>query len=158
MLTVTRKHRISAAHRLYDYTGKCERLHGHNYDISITITRPALDALGMIIDFADIKRLLLTALDQAWDHKTLLYDKDPLCTTLKKILDDGSVCAVPFNPTAENMACYLGETFFPGILAQQNVPQNLSVISVTVYETPENLATWQKTESAANSTYPPSHP
>ena len=143
LITVTKKHTIAAAHRLYDYNGKCERLHGHNYQILLTLTAPSLNHLGMIIDFDDIKNILIRALDQAWDHKTLLYINDPLCAKLSQILDDDSVVPCPFNPTAENMACYLGQEFLPKIIAEQKLPQGLQVQSVTVYETNDNLATWQ---------------
>lgn len=144
MLSVTREHSFAAAHRLFDYNGQCERLHGHNYGISITLSQPELDSLGMVLDFAEIKNILLTRLDEAWDHKTLLYDQDPLTQQLIDILEDGSVCALPFNPTAENMAQYLGETFFPDILKEKGFPPNLEVTKVTVHETKNNYATWTK--------------
>ena len=143
MITVTKKHTISTAHRIYDYNGQCERLHGHNYQIVLTISAPSLNNLGMVIDFADIKTKIISALDQAWDHKTLLYEKDPLCDKLLQILDDGSVLPCPFNPTAENMAAYLGDNFFPKIIAKYFPNQGLEVKTVTVFETQDNLATWQ---------------
>lgn len=144
MLAVTRQHTLAAAHRLYDYNGRCERLHGHNYRIEVTVSARGLNALGMVVDFADIKRQLLDALDQAWDHRTLLYDRDPLCAQLSAILDDGSICAVPFNPTAENMAAYLGEVFFPQVLRQSGLPQDLRVDSVAVHETEGSQARWSR--------------
>ncbi|MBQ7739364.1 MAG: 6-carboxytetrahydropterin synthase [Desulfovibrionaceae bacterium] len=143
MITVTKKHTISSAHRLYDYNGQCERLHGHNYQIVITLTAPSLNHLGMIIDFADIKSILIRSLEEIWDHKTLLYEKDPLCDKLAQILDDGSVHPCSFNPTAENMAKYLGEEFFPKIIADKITIPDLKITSVTVFETENNLATWQ---------------
>ena len=38
MISITREHVIAAAHRLFDYCGRCERLHGHNYRIRVTLT------------------------------------------------------------------------------------------------------------------------
>ena len=144
MLSITRRHTISLAHRLYDYEGKCERLHGHNYVIELTLTRTSLDALGMIVDFTRIKKVLLQTLDAAWDHRTLLYQKDPLSSALADILTDGSVCRVEFNPTAENMAQYLGATFFPKVLHDHFPDEDLAVTRITVYETPDNSATWER--------------
>ena len=143
MLKLTRKHSIAAAHRLFDYTGKCERLHGHNYIIEITLLADNLDSLGMIMDFGTVKSELLNPLDTIWDHRTLLYDKDPLCNDLQEILSDGSVCAVPFNPTAENMAQYLGETFFPEQLRRIEC-NNITVVRVAVFETENNSAVWER--------------
>ena len=142
MISVTKKHTFSAAHRLYDYNGQCEHLHGHNYQVELTITKENLNSLGMIVDFADIKHILLHALDKEWDHKTLLYAKDPLSHKLAEILTDGSVCTVPFNPTAENMAAYLGTEFFPQILRKMNMPKDLKIVKVTIFETEHNSASW----------------
>lgn len=142
MITVTKRHTFSAAHRLYDYNGKCEHLHGHNYKIEITITNDSLDELGMILDFAAVKDLLLTKLDALWDHKTLLFSKDPLSKELPNLLQDNSVCTVPFNPTAENMAQYLGEIFFPKLLKEAKCQPSLRITAVAVFETENNFASW----------------
>lgn len=142
MLTVTSRHKISAAHRLYAYDGKCEHLHGHNYLIEITLAAEQTDTLGMVMDFSTIKECLLAELDKLWDHRTLLYDQDPLCRPLQDILHDTSVCAVPFNPTAENMATFLGSQFFPKLLAAKGFSQRLSIQRITVFETENNSATW----------------
>ncbi|MBQ9406617.1 MAG: 6-carboxytetrahydropterin synthase [Desulfovibrio sp.] len=144
MLQITRQHVISAAHRLYDYDGRCERLHGHNYRIEVTIGAPTLDRQGMVVDFAEIKKHLFGALDAAWDHRTLLYVHDPLCGHLSAVLDDASLCPVPFNPTAENMAAYLGEEFFPAVLRQADLSRVLTVDSVVVHETEGSSARWSR--------------
>lgn len=143
MMQVTRRHRISAAHRLYEYNGRCERLHGHNYKIEISVTASTLNHLGMILDFGQVKGVLGEALDTAWDHRTLLYDKDPLCAQLEELTKDGTVCPVPFNPTAENMACHLGTVLFPEALKKAGIG-GVTVSSVTVYETDNNSATWSR--------------
>ncbi len=145
MMHITRRHCISAAHRLYDYGGRCERLHGHNYQICLTLSAPELDELGMVADFGEVKQLLFGALDEAWDHRTLLYDKDPLCARLQALLeDDGSICPVPFNPTAENMAAWLATDFFPAVLERTGLGRRVFVRRVTVYETENNCASWEK--------------
>ena len=141
MLEITREHVIAMAHRLYDYNGCCERLHGHNYRIAVTLAANKLNHHGMIADFALLKEVLFGALDNAWDHRTLLFERDPLCASLAK-LDDGSLCVVGFNPTAENMAAYLGEKFFPAVMRDAALPADLRVVAVAVYETDKNYAKW----------------
>ncbi len=144
MMQITRKHIISSAHRLYDYDGRCERLHGHNYRIEATLSTPQLNRLGMIVDFAEIKKILFGALDAVWDHRTLLYTKDPLCAKLAGVLDDDSLCPVPFNPTAENMATYLGEEFFPSVIREAGMPEDLRIDKVVVHETDGSSACWSR--------------
>ncbi len=141
-MLITRRHCIASAHRLYQYGGRCERLHGHNYRIELSLSAEELDEEGMVADFGEVKRLLCGELDEAWDHRTLLYDQDPLCAQLRDVLPDGSLCPVPFNPTAENMAAHLGRVLFPKALERAGLAGRVRVAQVTVYETDNNSATW----------------
>ncbi len=61
---------FSAAHVLHGYPGACERVHGHNYDVHVEVLADALDALGMGIDFEDIKRASQEAIADL-DHRHL---------------------------------------------------------------------------------------
>lgn len=49
---------FSAAHQLRHYHGKCEQLHGHNWDIEIVLTKNKLSPLGMVIDFVEAKKII----------------------------------------------------------------------------------------------------
>jgi len=57
MFTVKKTLTISSAHYLPEYPGKCRRLHGHNWRITATCQSKELDEQGMVVDFAEIKRL-----------------------------------------------------------------------------------------------------
>ncbi len=65
--TLTVKDHFDAAHSLYDYPGKCRNLHGHTWDIEVTVSSRELDAIGIVYDFKDLKEALHTILD-AYDH------------------------------------------------------------------------------------------
>ncbi len=87
MYTVIKRIEISAAHSLsLSYASKCERLHGHNWIITIHCRAAELNADGMVIDFTRIKEDIHSQLDHA---------------NLNEIL--------PFNPTAENIARWICE-------------------------------------------------
>lgn len=74
---------LSASHCLeLDYDSKCENEHGHNWIINIYCKSEQLNRNGMVIDFVDIKEIVMKL-----DHKFL-----------NDIID--------FNPTAENLAEY----------------------------------------------------
>ena len=49
---------FSAAHYLKNYHGKCERLHGHNYRVRVTVSGKELEEGGMVLDFKILKRKL----------------------------------------------------------------------------------------------------
>ena len=42
---------ISSAHYLREYKGKCEKLHGHNWQVEVVVEKESLGSDGMVIDF-----------------------------------------------------------------------------------------------------------
>ncbi len=83
--TLRVRDKFSAAHFLREYRGKCEKVHGHTFQVEVAITVRELDRTGLGYDFAEIKKALAAALP---DH-TLLNE------------------AYDFNPSAENLARHL---------------------------------------------------
>ena len=55
MYEVMVKLTFSAAHRVEDYPGNCERLHGHNWVVEVFARTEQLDGLGMVVDFRKLK-------------------------------------------------------------------------------------------------------
>lgn len=70
MFEIVVERTIAAAHFLRDFSGPCERLHGHNYRIEVFLRGERLNAAGMLEDFSDIKRALNAILER-FDHYTL---------------------------------------------------------------------------------------
>ena len=68
MFTLCVKDSFSAAHRLEDYHGKCEELHGHNFLVEALFEGNNLDTCGMAIDFKILKDYLKDILG-GLDHK-----------------------------------------------------------------------------------------
>lgn len=138
MYAAIREHEICAGHRVVDQGGKCEHLHGHGYVITFTCA-PAVDLnpVGMVVDFSVIKSVLCQWLEDNWDHRMLLWDKDPLYLYVKDI--DTTTVGVPFNPTAENMAEYLHNLGNELMLIH-----GVRVTSVKVQETRKCSATYGK--------------
>jgi 6-pyruvoyltetrahydropterin/6-carboxytetrahydropterin synthase len=115
MYEVTVIREFSAAHRVEDYPGNCERLHGHNWKVEVTASRSRLDSLGMVVDFRKLKEVTDRALVPL-DH-TYLNDVPPF---------DG------INPTAENIARYLLDA----------VSKEIPVTRVRVFESETSFATY----------------
>ena len=122
--TAERTHDFSAGHRVHGHESKCSNIHGHNYRVTFICEADALDSVGRVIDFSDIKSILCDWLETNWDHKFLLWSEDdsPVASALLdpvfvykagespipiRLVDAFGVVIVPFNPTAENMAEYL---------------------------------------------------
>ena len=133
---VTRKHEIHCGHRVCGHEGKCGNLHGHAYVIHFTCEADSLDPLGRVIDFSVIKSLLCQWLEDNWDHRMLIWEQDPILDGLRAI--DPSVVAVPFNPTAENIAVHLVTKVGPDLLAGTSV----RLVRVQVDETSKCRASY----------------
>jgi 6-pyruvoyltetrahydropterin/6-carboxytetrahydropterin synthase len=127
--SITRWHEIDAGHRVYGHESKCANLHGHRYRIELACTAPTLDRIGRIIDFGVIKARLCEWLDIHWDHRMILWERDPIAPMIKVM--DPSVITVPFNPTAENIAEFLVEVVGPLCLEGTDV----TLSAVKVHET-----------------------
>lgn len=84
---VYREVQFSSAHRLRNYHGKCENLHGHNWRVRLFVTRAELDETGFVMDFKVLNAVLNEIMDLL-DHKDL--------NSLEEFKT--------INPTAENIA------------------------------------------------------
>jgi len=121
------------AHRLWNYSGRCARLHGHNALVQVDFARTALTPTGMVVDFDEIKALVQSYLDEELDHRTILFRDDPLTEKLKEWGEP--VVTMDQNPTAENLA----RMIFDFVKAK-----GLPIASVQVWETPSSCAEYSE--------------
>lgn len=140
MIIATRYHDISCGHRVVGHESKCKYLHGHNYRIHFHCSANKLDAIGRVIDFQEIKIKLCDWLEERWDHKFLIWVNDPLLDEFVNGPFWSSIVTLPFNPTAENMAKYLGEI----VAKDQLKDSGIEVVRVIVEETRKCSAKWEK--------------
>ena len=113
---------FASAHSLRDYPGDCARLHGHNWQVEVSVCSQALDDSGIAIDFREIKKqtkLVVKRLDHQYLNEIEPFDV--------------------LNPTAENIAKYL----FDEIAVLIN-NQNVKVKEVTIWETPRSSVTYSE--------------
>jgi len=105
---------FSAAHRLKFYPGACERIHGHNWKIKVTVAGSELDETGMLMDLL-VLRTMVNECIQPFDHR-LINEVPPFDA---------------MNPTSENLARYIFDWL------QNNLPNKVSVVEVEAGETDE---------------------
>jgi len=144
MIKATRYHDISMGHRLYQNKGPCGHLHGHNYRIWFELSlKIDDDDADMVIDFGIIKKVLCKWLEENLDHCFMVYHRDDSADLLRNI--DEKVIRASFNPTAENIARWLGDEICPILLASK-VTSTVEVTKVIVEETRKCSATWEKSK------------
>jgi 6-pyruvoyltetrahydropterin/6-carboxytetrahydropterin synthase len=133
---IARSFEFDAAHRVLGHRGPCAYLHGHRYRLQVVVEADHLDALGMLVDFGEIKRLVEERLVGQWDHAALFRYDDPLVPAVRQAQRDAPerVITLPENPTAEVMA----RTAFQEIA--KALPEGLRLVEVTLWETPNSSA------------------
>jgi 6-pyruvoyltetrahydropterin/6-carboxytetrahydropterin synthase len=70
MYTIWKDFTFAAAHAIRGHTRGCQNLHGHNYRVRVHLRARELDALGMVLDFADLKAVMQEILDP-FDHHVI---------------------------------------------------------------------------------------
>ena len=132
MFRVTREIHFCYGHRLLNYDGKCRHLHGHNGRAVITLEAPQLDALGMVVDFSRIKRIVSTWINDTLDHKMILHKDDPALAYLRE--QGEPVFVLDVNPTAENIA---------KLISDYAAAQGFPVVEVCLWETNDSYASYK---------------
>lgn len=110
---LTVKGHFDAAHALRDYPGECRNLHGHTWDVEVTVEGATLDDIGIVYDFKQLKDDLAAVITN-YDH-VLINDVPPFDV---------------ITPTAENLARVIFERLV------ETVGEQVRVREVAVWESP----------------------
>ncbi len=134
------------AHALPNHNGPCKNIHGHSYTLSVTVIGfPVEDKIrpdyGMIMDFGDLKKIVNTNVVHVFDHALVLNKNtnEPLKSELNKNFE--KLLWVDYHPTSENLIV----DFVNRI--QLQLPDDVSLYSLTLRETATSLAEWQASDN-----------
>lgn len=122
MYQVSVETHFSAAHRLRNYKGLCENLHGHNWKVEATVCSQKLDQAGMVMDFNILKHTIKEVIDLL-DHQ-FLNEIDPFRD---------------LNPSSENVAAYIFDQLS---IALQDTA--VTLVNVSVWESDRAKATYTR--------------
>lgn len=120
MYQITIETHFSSAHRLIQYNGECERLHGHNWKVFVSVSSEILDNLGMVMDFKVLKdktKALISKLDHQYLNEIPPFNE--------------------INPTTENISKYLFDE-----LSKVINTESIKVSRVDVWESPTCFASY----------------
>ena len=113
-MIISKRFRVEAAHRLPRYRGPCFELHGHSYELHVTLEMPIDPETGMTLDFFVLEAAVKTRILDRLDHKNINDTLD--------------------NPTAENIAIWIWDQLKP------DFPQ---LAEIRLYETPDSSVTYR---------------
>ena len=113
-MILSKRFRFEAAHRLPRYEGPCYHLHGHSYELHVSLEMPVNAETGMTVDFFQLEREVKAKVLDRLDHKNIN-------DTLE-------------NPTAENIAIWIWEEL------QEQFPQ---MVEIKLFETPDSSVSYR---------------
>jgi 6-pyruvoyltetrahydropterin/6-carboxytetrahydropterin synthase len=111
---------FAAAHRLRDFQGACENLHGHNWKIEVYVQGKELGRDGILCDFKVIKEKtekILKQLDHTYLNELSFFKEQ--------------------NPSSENIAKFI---FYA--LSKELNNKNIKVTKVTAWESETACASY----------------
>jgi len=115
--TISKDFSFAGAHKLPDYDGDCNFLHGHEWKFTVSVRKRINPITGMIIDFKKLKAIVNANIVDLLDH-SYLNDFFP-------------------NPTAENIVVWMWERLmFDGLLK--------GLESIRLWESPTSFITLTK--------------
>lgn len=121
-IRVTKRFEFEAAHWLPNHPGQCKYLHGHRYELEVTIEGKTSDIeldTGMLVDFGYLKKTVKQFIIDRFDHRSL--------NTVFKI------------PTAENVANYIFKEL-TRIMGSDVALGHLGLYSIKLWETSNSYA------------------
>jgi 6-pyruvoyltetrahydropterin/6-carboxytetrahydropterin synthase len=92
-------------------------LHGHNWQVRVTVSAKKLDSMGVVMDFHDLEARL-----------------DAIVVPMNNSHLNDLKAFRKRNPSAENVALHIAETL--------ELPKKIKLVSVEVWETATNSAIW----------------
>lgn len=140
-IRVTKRFHFEMAHTLYEYDGLCRNIHGHSYNLEVTLLgEPRNEAGhpkdGMVMDFSELKEMVKSQIVSRFDHALMVNRLIPeeQKELLKKTTD--RLIEVDFQPTSENITAHIAR------ILQQHLPVGVTLFSIRLYETVTSFAEW----------------
>ncbi len=128
------------AHALKGYDGLCRNIHGHSYELLVTISGvplndPGAVKHGMVMDFGDLKKIVRKSIIDEFDHALVLSRAS--ASDFKADAEMfGRTILVDYQPTSENMLVDFVSRLKPLL------PANVTLRHLLLRETVTSYAEW----------------
>jgi 6-pyruvoyltetrahydropterin/6-carboxytetrahydropterin synthase len=144
MLQLTKIFHFEMAHPIYGYSGACKNIHGHSYELHVTVSageekQGYIPSPGFVIDFKEIKKTVIPEVVEIFDHKLVL--SGDFLTKFPAALLQENLLVMEAEPTAENILIYIQRKL------SAKLPSAVRLIELTLYETKNSYAKWINTNA-----------
>ncbi len=141
LIRITKQFNFEMAHALLNYDGPCKNIHGHSYELFVTVTGvpindPKSPKNGMVIDFKDLKAIVKGEIVNEFDHALVISadTSNEHVAELKKNYE--KLIITPYQPTTENFLIDFAERI------QSKLPKGVKLHSMKIRETVTSFAEW----------------
>jgi 6-pyruvoyltetrahydropterin/6-carboxytetrahydropterin synthase len=141
-IRITKQFNFETAHALHGYDGKCRNVHGHSYKLFVTVIGTPIEdtnnvKLGMVIDFGDLKKIVMNEIVDVFDHTTVFNRNTPHLELAHELEKRGhAVILVDYQPSSEMMLVDFAEKI------STKLPQSVKLHSLRLNETENSYAEW----------------
>tara|TARA_B100000925_G_scaffold123616_1_gene91868 strand:- start:795 stop:1244 length:450 start_codon:yes stop_codon:yes gene_type:complete len=141
-IRITKKFRFEAAHALYGYDGKCKNIHGHNYNLFVTVIGIPIKNIsnvkcGMVMDFGDLKEIVNNEIIEKFDHSVIFNKNTPHKKLANDLVNDGhKVVMADYQPTIEEMVMDFANKI------SSKLPDDIKLHSLKLEETETSYSEW----------------
>jgi 6-pyruvoyltetrahydropterin/6-carboxytetrahydropterin synthase len=146
-IRITKEFSFETGHALYGYDGKCRNVHGHSYQLAVTVIgHPISDKdhvkFGMVIDFSDLKKIVREEIVDVFDHATVFNGNSPHVELAKELqARDHKVLLVDYQPTSEMMLVDFAQKI------KKRLPGHIALHSLILRETGSSYASWYASDN-----------
>ena len=139
MLSLTKIFCFEMAHAIYGYPGACKNIHGHSYELRVTVSagsdnKDYIPAPGFILDFKELKQVVTEEVIRIFDHKLVLSENYLQQKT--ELAAHENLVTWQVEPTAENLLIYITRA------VADKLPADIKLVKLKLYETKDSYAEW----------------
>ena len=140
-IRITKAYKFDMAHALPGHDGLCKNIHGHSYELLVTlIGEPINDQNspknGMVIDFKDLKKIIKDLIVDQFDHSLVLRDDTPEALLTQMQIAYSRIILVNYQPTSENMIIDCANRI------KNRLPDNVKLHHLKLWETVTSYTEW----------------
>lgn len=133
----------------FDGLSPCQMPHGHRFILKVYLEGESVSDTktngGMVVDFREVKKILVSKIHEVYDHSFMIWEKDPTASLFGSMKNlkpyPEKIHIVPFVPTSENLV----QQWFP-ILDSEFEKKGIQLSYIELYETPNCSCTLSREE------------
>jgi 6-pyruvoyltetrahydropterin/6-carboxytetrahydropterin synthase len=140
-IRLTKEFKFEMAHALLGYDGPCRNIHGHSYELVVTVAGEPIPDVGspksgMVMDFGQLKTIVREEIVSEFDH-ALVLNKASVNEYFPHMTEIfGKLILVDYQPTSENLLIDFVERI------KAKLPDGVALVCMRLRETVTSFAEW----------------